>query len=327
MNTKFSYMYRDAGNWKSFYSVVFEGEISDAQLKHFAEITEGNEYFIPRAIGLSGGVLADEDGYVPDFDHYWCEHDFSDSFETVNEKPDVFWVDGKPVTVTINDFLNVFEYCNGRWESSLDNPISLSDKETVEQIALSNDNADTISESLLLNNVDEILKRTNTKPPVGRDSVFGSECGILLPPEDEEFDYYAINNPSLPFGFYDENQSLFFKDQLSNELNYLRQYIENGVEGTYGIISFQGFVDIDSSEYAGLKNGDYDIDYFSYTFFKNSNEIVWSGCKKDGKFVEGFLEKELAASPKSLTEHIKSAEAVAVNSESTQKRGEIEPVM
>ena len=118
-------MYRDAANYKDFYDFVFEGEITKEQLSRFGNMCD-DETFIPRALGLSGGVFAGEDGYDSELDHYWCEHDFEDSFELVNDDATVVYVDGKPAVVKIDAFLDAFEKCCDRWEEALSQPISLS---------------------------------------------------------------------------------------------------------------------------------------------------------------------------------------------------------
>ena len=122
--------------------------------------------------------------------------------------------------------------------------------------------------------------------------VIGVEVGVLVPPTDEAFGYYSINNPKLPFGFYDENQYAVQEDCFDRERQYVEEYVMNGVEGTYGVISCQGVL-------KELPDDDSFVDdltnyiQMSYTFFQNSNEVLFSVCKKDGKLVEGFLETEL----------------------------------
>lgn len=145
MNTKFSYMYRDAGNYKTFYDVVFEGEISSEQIRRFEDSCD-DEMFIPRALGLSGGVLPGEDGYDDLLDHYWCEHDFEDSFQLVNDEPDVFTDDRKKGTVKISDFLAAFESCCENWEVAFSKPLNLLDFKPTEQAA----------------SLDEIINRATT---------------------------------------------------------------------------------------------------------------------------------------------------------------------
>lgn len=142
------------------------------------------------------------------------------------------------------------------------------------------------------------LREANAKmmeAPEGKKSVFAFEVGVLLPREHMEFDFYACVNPDLPYGFYDENQGMSLYEDLASVLHYAREYVKKGVEKTYGIVSFQGFVDVDSDEHKALIDDDYDPGQISYSYFKNANEVVWSGCKIDGKLVECFLEKEIKA--------------------------------
>lgn len=125
-----------------------------------------------------------------------------------------------------------------------------------------------------------MFKRANN---FSKQDVIGVELGVLLPPEHEEFDYYACNNPDLPFGFYDENQYAIGNLDFEEERSCVKEYVERGVEGTFGIMSEQGQTSLP------------DLDFYrlTYGYFKNKNEILYSVCKKDGKLVEGFLETEL----------------------------------
>lgn len=124
LNTQFSYMYRDGANYKDFYEFVFEGTLSDAQKQAFVEACS-DEYFIPRALGLPGGVLEDEYGYDEGLDHYWCEHDFEDSFDVVNAEPTLFTVNGKQTVIKAEEFLELFTRCSEGWEAALPRPIDV----------------------------------------------------------------------------------------------------------------------------------------------------------------------------------------------------------
>lgn len=142
--------------------------------------------------------------------------------------------------------------------------------------------------------------------------LIGVEVGVLLTQEDEEFEYYANNSPDLPYGFYDEDQSVIKKDFLDIERKSVLEYVEKGVEGTYGILCDQGFLDDDllenvkelEKEYEGcfsenaLINGVGPVNLFElhdmdYGYFKNKDEILYSVAKINGVLVEGFLEAEL----------------------------------
>lgn len=132
MNTLFSYMYRDGANYKTFHGFVFEGEILQEQINRFVDLCN-DEMFIPRALGLTGGVLEGEKDYDAKYDHYWCEHDFEDSFRIVPDAPDVFTIGGKTGIVKISDFLAAFEQCCENWEVAFANPLNILDIKADEQ--------------------------------------------------------------------------------------------------------------------------------------------------------------------------------------------------
>lgn len=147
------------------------------------------------------------------------------------------------------------------------------------------------------------------KAPDGKATMLAYECGVLVGRDHPEFNYYAHNNPQLPYGFYDENIGVFATKALDFWLDGLHNYVKNGVEGTYAVISFQGLVDFNSPEHRALLNDEYDASGLSYSYFKNENEVVWSCCKKDGKLITGFLEKEIEAL--SLDKQIEAAKLSA----------------
>lgn len=113
--------------------------------------------------------------------------------------------------------------------------------------------------------------------------IIGVEIGVLLSPNHEEFDFYNCVNKNLPYGFYDENQFVAKKEDLELHHEAVLEYVKNGVEGTYGVVSDQGVTSLPDLAYCNL----------SYDFYKNANEILYSVCKKDGQIVEGFLEMAL----------------------------------
>jgi len=118
MNTKFSYMYRDGANYKTFYECVFPGEINKEQIDKILCSCDG-DLFIPRALGLPGGMFEGESGYDSRYDHYWCEHDFEDSFSVTNDAPTHF--------ITVEDLVESFTRCKDRWEAALADKIKTLD--------------------------------------------------------------------------------------------------------------------------------------------------------------------------------------------------------
>ena len=122
---------------------------------------------------------------------------------------------------------------------------------------------------------------------------YGFETGVLLEKLDKEFDHYACNNKELNYGFYNENNGFFLEKDYKENLKYIRDYVDQGVDGTYGVISFQGSVEIGGEDYKNIKDNDCDLTNMDYSFFKDLSSIEYSVCKKDGKLVENFLEDEI----------------------------------
>jgi hypothetical protein len=60
------------------------------------------------------------------------------------------------------------------------------------------------------------------------------DVGVLLTKEDKEFDFYScVYNHK--YGYYDENQ--YYVSTKEKATKEIKEYVENGVEGTYGIVS------------------------------------------------------------------------------------------
>lgn len=59
MNTEFTYLYRDASNYKVGKTIVLPGTLTDAQKSAICAKLDQEEYFIPSQVGL------------PDLQRYW----------------------------------------------------------------------------------------------------------------------------------------------------------------------------------------------------------------------------------------------------------------
>lgn len=68
-NTKISYLYRDASNYKQWNEVVVEGAITEEQIDSIMGCLECGEYFIPKQVGLPETRF----GEVTSDDHCWFE--------------------------------------------------------------------------------------------------------------------------------------------------------------------------------------------------------------------------------------------------------------
>lgn len=89
MWTAFDYMYRDAGNFKAFGTVILDGLLSEADRQMLRERLEGGEYFIAEQVGvpaLYAQLYRWSDGTTRS-DHCWHEFiGFRDQESAPNER-------------------------------------------------------------------------------------------------------------------------------------------------------------------------------------------------------------------------------------------------
>ena len=69
------------------------------------------------------------------------------------------------------------------------------------------------------------------------------EVGILLDKDHEEFEQYSDVYDGK-YGYYDESQEFKYASELERAKEEARRYVEDGVEGTYAIITNQGVSDV-----------------------------------------------------------------------------------
>ena len=103
MNTKISYLYRDADNYKMHNKCVIAGTLTTEQARTIKDSCEMGEYFIPRQVGLPERRF---DRYDPAVDHCWFELD-EDCFSETIEPP--------TVALTATELVNRFEGCKNNW--------------------------------------------------------------------------------------------------------------------------------------------------------------------------------------------------------------------
>ena len=103
MNTKISYLYRDADNYKMHNKCVIAGKLTTEQARTIKDSCEMGEYFIPRQVGLPERRF---DRYDPAVDHCWFELD-EDYFSETIEPP--------TVALTATELVNRFEGCKNNW--------------------------------------------------------------------------------------------------------------------------------------------------------------------------------------------------------------------
>ncbi len=105
-NTKVSYLYRDASNYKRRIPIVLNGEITKEQISTVIASLEDGEYFIPEQIMLPMRRPMDT---INEDDHCYCElheDDFSVTDEDVSTVSDY---DELPVNgIAVEDFVERF---------------------------------------------------------------------------------------------------------------------------------------------------------------------------------------------------------------------------
>lgn len=103
MNTKISYLYRDADNYKSYNECVVPGIITEAQQKRILDSLDEGEYFIPSLVGLPEKKF---DKYDPEADHPFFELGRY-SFEETSAAP--------TVEITPEELTEAFEAHKDSW--------------------------------------------------------------------------------------------------------------------------------------------------------------------------------------------------------------------
>jgi hypothetical protein len=105
MNTRFEYLYRDAGNWKKWGSVVFVGAPSPELDDRFRRACHLRELFIADQIRVPE-LFFDE--YPVNADDH-CFHEFWSIAETSDDLSDEH-------RRTIDEFVREFEQAGKRWQ-------------------------------------------------------------------------------------------------------------------------------------------------------------------------------------------------------------------
>lgn len=101
------------------------------------------------------------------------------------------------------------------------------------------------------------------------------DVGVLLLPSDKEFESYnTVYNKK--YGFYDEGQC-YFKEE-NEAINYAKQYVNDGVDMTYGIVSLTTLDD----------DFDFDEGCVEYEEYIMDN-VDYCTAKVDGYIIEDFL--------------------------------------
>lgn len=106
MNTKITYLYRDACNYKNINEVIVNGHLTAQQKRKIISCCDCKHYFIPRQVGFPEVRFKKID---PEIDTCWFEID-EYSFEATSEKP--------TLDMTPEKVVKKFMEEKGRWDDT-----------------------------------------------------------------------------------------------------------------------------------------------------------------------------------------------------------------
>lgn len=106
MNTKISYLYRDADNYKVHNECIVRGKISEKQIKKILDCCDMGEYFIPSQVGMPERKF---DDYDAEADHCWFELN-KDGFEYTDHPANV--------SLTAQQLAENLASCKGQWQDA-----------------------------------------------------------------------------------------------------------------------------------------------------------------------------------------------------------------
>lgn len=105
MNTRISYLYRDACNYKVFNEAVIKGILTEEQQSFILNCLHDGEYFIPEQVGLP----EEKFGYETEDDHCWFELETGFA-ELCELKP--------TVNITADELVSAFLAAKNDWKES-----------------------------------------------------------------------------------------------------------------------------------------------------------------------------------------------------------------
>lgn len=109
MNTKISYLYRDADNYKVYNECIVPGVLTQEQEEAILDSRHDGEWFIPSLVGLPGKDFTSLGyDYDEEVDHPWFELD-DDGFQKTTASP--------TVSVTAQELAGAFLACRDKWET------------------------------------------------------------------------------------------------------------------------------------------------------------------------------------------------------------------
>lgn len=103
MNTRLTYLYRDADNYKKLNTIVIAGEMSEKQQQTILSCLMDGEHFIPSVVGLP----EERFGSWTEADHIWFELEAGFATQTESKAQ---------LKITTQELVDRFLAAMGNWE-------------------------------------------------------------------------------------------------------------------------------------------------------------------------------------------------------------------
>ena len=112
-------------------------------------------------------------------------------------------------------------------------------------------------------------------------NVIGLDVGVLLTQDEKLFDFYS-HVYDHKYGYYDEYQRGYKEKDLAEAIKYAREYVADGVDMTYAVITNQGQINY---------NNEFDEDNIE-GFTYDAKDVIFSVAKINGEIIENFIKEE-----------------------------------
>lgn len=212
MNTKISFTYRDAANYKIQNSCVLAGEINSNMIAMILDACEDGKRFIPEAVGLPHATFEDIGySYHDDLDHPWFELG-KYNFELTFDPPSV--------DLTLPRLVANFVVHKNHWEDDVDEDTvntDLYDKLFEEQSKF--------KEYLKTQTTDVILDRAY-EFCIREDIICLFDGGFELPVDQAAVLLMAPNAMDTLYGRWDDGESNHMQRMQESIEDYCKEQIE-----------------------------------------------------------------------------------------------------
>ncbi len=102
VNTRVTYLYRDASNYKRWNECVVQGRMTAAQVHEILSCCSNGDYFIPSQVGMPEEKFSE----TTEDDHCWFE---------IGEGSFAMTLQSPTESITVDELVAAFRKCKGNW--------------------------------------------------------------------------------------------------------------------------------------------------------------------------------------------------------------------